>query len=287
MLSESQDMNSVNKLKGIPHVYYFNMDSQTIRRNYMESQFNHYGINYTRVSGDRFSASNYKEWIDIFKDTDYILKHNPIRVLANFASHIMFLYDWYHTTNDDMMLLMEDDYDLSLIDYWHFDWEYLMSRLPYDWDTLQLGYEHYEKITFFLNIKDYKSLCFGPTLINRSHVNKILNLFLFDGKIVTHEHACNYTNPIAFMSVDSIINNVGKNYTLPLITTNVDLFNHDEHNSYVDYNRQKTNRYIYHYWWATQRDRFTLDDFFTMYKLNDSQMTEYLNDHASRALMFK
>ena len=39
------------KLEGIPHIYYINLDDQTERREYMEEQFDHWGItNYTRVS---------------------------------------------------------------------------------------------------------------------------------------------------------------------------------------------------------------------------------------------
>jgi hypothetical protein len=31
---------------------------------------------------------------------------------------------------------MEDDTDLSLVKYWHFDWEYFMNNIPYDWDAV-------------------------------------------------------------------------------------------------------------------------------------------------------
>ena len=39
------------KLENIPHIYYINLDEQPERREYMEDQFEYWGVtNYTRVS---------------------------------------------------------------------------------------------------------------------------------------------------------------------------------------------------------------------------------------------
>jgi len=278
-------MDLKNKLVGFPHVYYFNMDEETDRREYMETQFNKYDIKYTRISGNRFKSSNVKEWIDVFKDGETLLENNnSSSLLGNFANHILFLKEWYETSNEQMIILMEDDYDLSLIDYWHFDWEYLMSRLPFDWDTVQLGYEHFERIEFYLSHKDYRSFNFGPTLINKNHIKKILDLYLDNNdKIMSRGHPCYGIHKNMF-SVDFSFNHVGKNYTIPIITTNTDFFQND--NSDHVYKRHHTNRFIYHYWWKNKRDQFNLDDFFRMNKPNDNEMTEYLQNYASRALSF-
>lgn len=289
-------MNLENKLEGFPHVYYFNMDEETDRREYMESQFENYCINYTRISSNRFNARNPLEWIDVVKDGKDVLRQfdgMAPRILANFVSHIIFLKEWYENTDEDLMILMEDDYDLSLIDYWHFDWNYFMSRVPFDWDTIQLGYEHFERVEFFLSHKDYRSFNFGPTLINRNHISKILNLFIPDNliELQTHQHYCGdctctqlNTQPCFNFSVDTSINHVGKNYTVPLITTNTELFQED--NSSDVFRRHHINRHIYHYWWKNKRDQFSLDDFFRMNKSKDNEMTEYLHNHASRAFSF-
>jgi len=276
-----------NKLSGFPHVYYFNMDEEDNRRNYMESQFDKYDINYTRISSNRFDADKINQWDNYLQDKDLVIENTAgmgPRVLANFVSHMVFLKEWYESSNEDCIVLMEDDYDLSLIDYWHFDWKYLVSKLPFDWDTVQLGYEHFEKVEFFLSHKDYRSFNFGPTLINRRHVSKLLDLyFSSEHKIKTQSLSCYGIDERTF-SVDMSINHVGKNYTLPLITTNTDLFQQD--NAYHVYKRHQTNRYIYHYWWKNKRDDFSLDEFFTMNKLNDIDMTEYLYNYESRALSF-
>ena len=276
-------MDLKNKLDGFPYVYYFNMDDEVERREYMENQFQYYGIDYTRISGDKFKASTADEWINLYEAGEILLNHNPVYLLANFANHIFFLKEWLDTTDNGLLVLMEDDYDLGLIDYWHFDWNYLMARLPFDWDTVQLGYEHFERVEFFLSHKDYRSFNFGPTLINRQHVKKILDLYLQDGKIISQGFPC-YGIETQQVSVDYSINHIGKNYTIPLITTNTDFF--QPSNSWHVYKRHHTNRYIYHYWWKNKRDQFTLDDFFTMYKQNNKEMTEYLYNYESRALSF-
>ena len=51
------------KLKGLPTIYYLNVDSKTERKEYMESQFDKWGIsNVTRFSEGIFYPENFKEW---------------------------------------------------------------------------------------------------------------------------------------------------------------------------------------------------------------------------------
>jgi len=87
-------MNLSDKLSGFPHVYYFNMDEETNRREYMEGQFKYHSIDYTRLSSNRFDARKIDEWIDYLQDKDLTIKNIEdinLRVLANFVSHMVFL----------------------------------------------------------------------------------------------------------------------------------------------------------------------------------------------------
>ena len=45
-----------HKLKGLPKIYYLNLDSRKDRSDWMESQFDKYGIS----NFERYSASTYK-----------------------------------------------------------------------------------------------------------------------------------------------------------------------------------------------------------------------------------
>jgi len=251
-------MDLKNKLKGLPHVYYLNLDNRVDRKEYMENQFEKWNIkNYTRVSATKYLASEWKKWIRLVDGIKNVKTFNMrLSSIANMISHIDFLSLWLENTNDEYLILMEDDYDLSLIEYWHFDWEYLMNNIPYDWDCIQLGYESLNYINFFLSPKPNIGTFFGPCMLNRMYVEKLVNLFydkqknLF--KIIKNNELVN---------VDETICQNGKCYCLPLITTNNDLTSGEDsvvriHNHHIQ------SRKLYYFWWETHRDEVTLEEFF-------------------------
>ena len=56
-------MDLKNKLKGIPPIYYINLEHRTDRREHMEIQFDYWGIqNYNRINASKFLPSNYDKW---------------------------------------------------------------------------------------------------------------------------------------------------------------------------------------------------------------------------------
>jgi hypothetical protein len=280
-----------NKLKNMPHVYYFNLDNRTDRREYMETQFDYWEIDYTRISGTKFLASKNREWNHLILDLPKYKLLVPIA--ANAISHLNFLKNWLSSTNDEYLIIMEDDYDLNLIKYWHFDWDYLMSRLPYDWDCLQMGFENPFGTPFFLHPIAHAH-DFGPCLLNRNFVEKLVNLHCVGDKYKLVNNISNvvWNSPnggtCGSGTVDYFMVHSGRTYCLPLITINPD-FGSFENNSIL----QKISRCdgdvmarnTCYYWWKNERDRFTLDDFFTYGKPYDRMMTlnqtKYLNynDH--------
>lgn len=266
-----------DKLKGIPKIYYFNLDNRTDRREYMESQFYKWNIiNYTRVSSSKYLASKVDEWIDLVDGCVYFWGKSP-EVTANAMTHIEFLNMWLKTTSDPYLILMEDDYDLNLIEYWHFDWEYLMNNIPYDWDCIQIGYESHKKIKFYLSPKQSNGTYFGPCMLTRRYVQKIVDLhydsgtFLFGKKV----------NNVEFLlegggvSVDYFICENGRTYCLPLITTNTDFGSYEDNRVKILPHHIKS-RKLYYDWWQNERDKFTLEDFFTYNKPYDSLMEKYV-----------
>ena len=65
------------KLKGLPRIYYINLDQCVDRRNWMENQFKNFGIvNYNRVNASEFLVKDYDKWkdnknlVDLFKHFD-------------------------------------------------------------------------------------------------------------------------------------------------------------------------------------------------------------------------
>jgi len=275
-------MNLENKLEGIPNIYYFNLDDKLDRKEYMESQFNRWGIeNYTRISSSKYLASKKEEWIDLIDGEIYGGGTRP-EVTANAISHIDFINWWLKNTNDQYLILMEDDYDLSLIEYWHFDWNYLMNNIPYDWDCIQLGYESHKEINFFLSPKPSSKTYFGPCMINRRYAQKIIDLhydqinnkFLFKHKLGNSQLILESRELSA--NVDYFMCENGKTYCLPLITTNNDFLSYEE-NIKINRNHHVICRELYYDWWKNDRDKFTLEDFFTYKKPYDYLMTKIVN----------
>jgi hypothetical protein len=270
-------MDLTNKLKNFPHVYYFNLDNRTDRKEYMEDQFNKWDISFTRVSGTKFLASKNKEWKHLIQDLNEFKLLVPIA--ANALSHLDFLKNWLLTSNDDYLVIMEDDYDLSLIQYWHFDWNYLISKLPYDWDCLQMGFEDPMGIPFYLHPIGHAH-DFGPCLLNRNFVEKLINLHCVGDKYKLVNTVCNAAwnlqkGVAGSGTVDYFMVHTGKTYSIPLITINPD-FGSFENNSILQklYRNQGDvmAKNTYHYWWKNERDKYSLEDFFTYGKSYDRLM---------------
>jgi hypothetical protein len=257
-----------SKLDGIPNIYYLNLDSELDRRKYMETQFERWNISSVkRFSASKYSVEDYDSWKDILHFSDMISGKNHQLAAAITLSTLEMIRHWLETTDEKYLILMEDDYDLNLIEYWHFDWKYLMKKIPYDWDCIQLGYESWSNVKFFLHPKDDTS-AFGPILINRHFAQKLINLHFIKGKYsLIRKYGPHPLNKgYRVISLDSFICFLGKTYQLPLITQNPDLDKVPKKHHFIC-------RDLYYYWWENKRDCYSLDEFFSYGKDNDPEMT--------------
>jgi hypothetical protein len=258
------------KLVGIPHIYYLNLDNELERREYMESQFKNLGIkNYTRINASKFSKYDFDSWRNLIYSDNFYSK-SKIRSLAVSLSHINTLREWVENTEEEHVILMEDDTDLSLVEYWHFDWEYLMNNIPYDWDAIQLMYNSFSRIYCFLHPK--KTITWnGPILINRTYAKKLISLYYFEGKYdfikKTNRMDLDIIINTRFVvvDVDDFLGFSGKVYQLPLFTQNPEL---DKPPKLHHIKSKKAHLF----WWTQMRDKFTLNDFFTYGKSYDGAM---------------
>jgi hypothetical protein len=257
-----------NKLSGIPSIYYLNLDSELDRRRYMEKQFEKWNLNnVTRFSGSKYLAKNYEDWKNRLHFPNLITKEKHQLAASITLSTLEMIKHWLETTDEKYLILFEDDYDLNLIEYWHFDWEYLMNNIPYDWDCIQLGYESNTYIRFFLCPKLNDS-CWGPVVINRHFAKKLINLHYVKEKYMLIRKYGNHLFNTGYrvVSLDSFIPFLGKTYQLPLITQN----------PYLDKIPKKHHflcKEIYYDWWKNERDKYSLEDFFSYGKQNDYEMT--------------
>ena len=124
------------KLRGLPPVYYFNLENRVDRREYLEDQFSKHGItDYHRINSSRYSVDNYDEWkrnvtMDRLRTKKWFL--------ATTVDRMHGIIDWYNSNVSETCLVVEDDISFDLVDYWNFDWNTLVNNLPCNWECVQL-----------------------------------------------------------------------------------------------------------------------------------------------------
>jgi hypothetical protein len=269
-----------NKLKGLPTIYYTNLDNRTDRREWMESQFDHWKIkNFVRVSGTKYLASRHEEWKDKYVGEGHAF--GQIQHTANAITHLEMIKNWLETTDEKYMIMMEDDTDLFPIEYWNFDWEYLMNNIPYDWDCIQFSSISKKYMKFFLYPKPATGTFFGPCLINRHYAEKLIRLhYIEDYRINLNMKTKNkmfMEDADNKLTVDYFICENGRTYIMPLLTAK-------HFPSYENYilnygfiSHLNILNKIFYAWWENDHHKFTLDEFFTYGKPNDELMTRCIN----------
>jgi hypothetical protein len=271
-------MNLNHKLKGLPHIYLLTLDERPDRQEYTETQYDHWGIqNYTKVSGSKYQVSNYNEWKDSVIlnpiPDDYKHKNKHMTEVSISLFQITAVKNWLENSNERYMLLMEDDYDLSLIEYWHFDWEYLMNNIPYDWDCIQISFENGTIIPCYLHpiISGHGT---GGSLINRRYAEKIVSLYYKDGKYDFSQKISNAKwTLLPNRTGDYFLGHSGKTYCIPLISVNPHLGSYSKNILRQDRQDLIFTRKAYNKWWKKLRDAYTLEEFFTYGKYNDRIIT--------------
>jgi len=239
---------SIHKLKGIGPIYYINLDDQPERREYMENQFKYWEIeDYTRIS-----AFDGRE-----DDLGDILKGRyPDNVTSGeigcVTSHLKAIKHWYETSDSPYAIMMEDDCDLDLVRFWNFTWQDFYSRIPYDWDVVQIaiictGDIHVRIHKRFVN--DFSTACY---LITRHHAEKLIRLHCRGDKFKLDQ------NIRPRCVADDLIYNSGNTYALPLLLYKIELGSsiHEDHIDVFhrgNYNAQMN-------YWSQTGAQMTIDD---------------------------
>ena len=121
---------SAHKFKGVPHIYWINLDTDNERRQYMEEQFEYWEIkNHTRISGYDGREDDVTEHLK-GKFPDFM----NMNEVACCMSHLKALKKFYYETEDEYCIIAEDDVDLHIAKYWSFSWVEFFALLPHDWD---------------------------------------------------------------------------------------------------------------------------------------------------------
>ncbi len=212
---------STFKLKNIGPIYYLNLDGQPDRKKYMEDQFKYWEIeNYERISA--YDGRN-DDLSDIIKGR--YPENMSSGEIGCTTSHLKAIKHWYETSDSAYAIIMEDDVDLQLINYWDFTWSQFYSKIPYDWDVIQLaiictGPLHVTLHKRFVN--DFSTACY---MITRHHAEKLIKHHIRDGKYKLD----NGVKPRAV--ADDLIYNSGNTFSIPLLLYRIELGSsiHPEH----------------------------------------------------------
>jgi len=228
---------SKDKLKGIPPIRYINLDGQPERAKYMEDQFAHWGIeNFKRVS-----AHDGRD-----DDLGDILKGRyPDNMTSGevgcVTSHLKLLKEWLEETDEPILLVMEDDCDISTVGHWPFTWRDFQSQLPYDFDVIQLAIINPSSVTIQLHRRFVNDFSTASYLITRHHARKLVDLHC-RGDFYKLDQG---VKPRAV--ADDLIYNSGNTFAIPLFLYKIELGStiHDIH---VNVYHRSSHDAIWNFW---------------------------------------
>ena len=229
---------SVYKLKGLPPVYYLNLDEQPERKEYMENQFKYWGIeNYTRVSA--YDGRDGRDLGDILKGK-YPDGMSSSEVGCT-TSHLKLMKEFLENSDAPCVLVMEDDCDISTVSHWDFTWKDFYSKVPYDYDVVQLAIINPASIHMKMHkrfINDFSTACY---MITRRHCQKLMDLHVRGEKYKID----NGVKPRAV--ADDLIYNSGNTFAIPLFLFKIDMGSsiHDDH---VDVFHKSSHDGLWQFW---------------------------------------
>jgi GR25 family glycosyltransferase involved in LPS biosynthesis len=228
---------SAYKIKGLPPIYYINLDEKPDRANYMEDQFRYWEIeNYTRVSA--YDGRDGRDLGDILKGRypDNMSSGEVGCVTSHLKALKMFL-----ETDFPCALIMEDDCDISTISHWGFTWKDFYSKTPYDYDVIQLAIINPAQVHLRMHhrfVNDFSTACY---LITKHHAQKLVNLHCRGDKYKLDQGV----KPRAV--ADDLIYNSGNTFAIPLFLYKIDLGS-DIHDIHVDVYHRNSHDAIWQFW---------------------------------------
>ena len=231
---------STFKLKGMPPIYYLNLDGQPERKQYMEDQFKYWEIeNYERVSA--YDGRD-DDLSDIIKGR-YPDNMSSGEVGCT-TSHLKALKHYLETSDAPCAVIMEDDVDLQIVKNWNFTWKDFYALVPYDYDVIQLAIICTGPLHVALHKRFVNDFSTASYMITRHHAEKIVKHHVRKDKYKLDQGV----KPRAV--ADDLIYNSGNTFSIPLFLYRIALGSsiHPEH---VDFFHKSSHDGLLQFWTQT------------------------------------
>lgn len=260
--SSREIVNSLKfKFKKVPHIFYLNLNKRKDKREYIEKQFQLLGIkNFTRISADRFSVNSFNSW----KTKIVNEPSNEVSRLSTLLNQLQTIIDWYDSNSSEYCIIAEDDINFLTAKYWPFTWEYFFSKLPCNWDCVQLHVigEHF--IPMGLSNRSNNNHSAACYLINRNLASKLKEMHYSQGKFKFYNnYGYDQSWPeYHYQSADFVPYKVGVTYTFPLFVTNSDFLS-DNYKYSKNFMAKRSDLVVLEWWKNLIEGKYTLEDIFS------------------------
>lgn len=210
----------MSKLIGLPRINCITLHNAHERHASIIKQCQIHGLNYKLAIGydgrDPVQLESFKV------DGQYLHSMKQLELCIT-LSHLKAIYEWYHETQEEYGFFCEDDIDLSVSQYWPFNWQQFVQQLPKDWGVIQLtllrdfnqdDINQYIKLTPY--VWDNWSAC--AYILSRNYAKQLIDDYVLttDSYSLFIKH---YPDAIPFS--ENVIFNVDAKksaYTIPLLT---------------------------------------------------------------------
>ncbi len=260
LLLGMSDINS--KLIGIPHIRYLNFDKRADRKEYMENQFREYGIkDFSRVSADRYGPHNFEEWR---KKLIMEKRNNQVHYISILVNQLQSIIDWYYDEISETCLILEDDLNFITSKYWTFDWNYMMNRIPCNWDCVQFHIIGESFLPMGLTKRSKNNHAATCYMVNRRYAEKLINMHYIDGNFKFYDnYGYGKDWPIYhYQSPDFVPYEIGITYSFPIFVTNSNFIS-DCYQTTFNMMAKKSD-YLVAKWWKENASSYSLDDIFSV-----------------------
>lgn len=246
----------MGKLDNFGPVYLISLKDHKHRLTNAKKEFNKYGVtDYTVVEAVDGRKSDLSE---IVEGKYPKLKPTEIGCLA---SHIKALNHWLTTSDSEYAIIMEDDFSFDTVEYWSWDWNYVVSKMPKSAEIVQLVMIKHEPVKFNLHKKmpfdankkmqySWSTACY---FIKRSYAESLVKEHMVNNKYKFDNYG--FRNQAA----DVILYNLGNAYSMPLFTHILDT-KHAINKDHSDFHTKSQN--FINAWWEKNGRLYPKEQFF-------------------------